>query len=60
MKRYQCLVPGCDWHTQDDSEAELVRRAAQHLRDVHDEAIVRPEMVERIKQRIDDGPAASA
>ena len=57
MKKYQCLVPGCDWHTQAEDNAEIVRRAAEHLRQVHDEAIVRPEMVEHIKQRIDDSGA---
>lgn len=52
MKQYECLVPGCTWHTQADSEAEIVRRASQHLREVHDEDAVRPEMIDRIKQRI--------
>lgn len=52
MKQYECLVPGCPWHTQADGEAEIVRRAAEHLREVHGETVVRPEMVERIKQRI--------
>jgi len=52
MKQYECLVPGCPWHTQADNDAEIVRRAAEHLREVHGETVVRPEMVERIKQRI--------
>lgn len=52
MKQYECLVPGCPWHTQADNEAEIVRRAAEHLREVHGETVVRPEMVERIKERI--------
>ena len=52
MKQYECLVPGCAWHTEAKDDAEIVRRAAEHLREVHDEAVVRPEMVERIKQRI--------
>jgi predicted small metal-binding protein len=54
MKQYECLVPGCQWHTQADEPAEIVRRAAEHLRSVHSETVVRPEMVERIKQRIHD------
>lgn len=54
MKQYECLVPGCPWHTQAENEAEIVRRTADHMRSVHNEAVVRPEMVERIKQRIDD------
>jgi predicted small metal-binding protein len=52
MKQYECLVPGCPWHTQAEETAEIVRRAAEHLRQVHDETVVRPEMVERIKERI--------
>lgn len=52
MKRYECLVPGCPWHTQADNEAEIVSRAADHLRGTHGETVVRPEMVDRIKQRI--------
>ena len=52
MKRYDCLVPGCSWHTEGTDSAEIVRRAADHLRGVHDETVVRPEMIERIKERI--------
>ena len=52
MKQYDCLVPGCSWHTEAEDTAEIVRRAAEHLRTVHDETVVRPEMVERIKERI--------
>ena len=51
MKQYECLVPGCSWHTEAKNEAEVVRRAADHLRTAHDEAIVRPAMIERIKAR---------
>lgn len=52
MKHYDCLVPGCSWHTDADNTAEIVRRATEHLRTVHDETEIRPEMVEHIKQRI--------
>ncbi|RYE09058.1 MAG: DUF1059 domain-containing protein [Hyphomicrobiales bacterium] len=58
MKQYECLVPGCQWHTQADDPAEIVRRAADHLRSVHAEAEVRPEMIDRIKQRIHAAQAA--
>lgn len=54
MKKYDCLVPGCNWHTEAEEQAEVVRRAAEHLRSVHGEAVVRPEMVDRIKQRVLD------
>ena len=45
MKQLECLVPGCPWHTQADDEAEIVRRAAEHLREVHGETEIRPDMV---------------
>ena len=58
MKRYDCLVPGCKWHTDAADSAEIVRRAADHLRTAHDEAEIRPAMVERIKERIADAAPA--
>jgi predicted small metal-binding protein len=57
MKKYDCLVPGCTWHTEAEEQAEVVRRAAEHLRSVHGEAEVRPDMVDRIKQRVLDHAA---
>ncbi len=56
MKSFECgtLVPGCSWHTQSEESAEIVRRAAEHLRTAHEEEIVRPNMVEEIKARIHD------
>jgi predicted small metal-binding protein len=54
MKQFQCgtLVPGCQWHTHDEDEAEIVRNAVEHMRVVHGEQIIRESMVEAIKQRI--------
>jgi predicted small metal-binding protein len=62
MKSFKCgsLVPGCDWHTRNDDEAEVVRRAVDHLKSAHGEDKVRPEMVERIKERIKDEAASAA
>ena len=56
MKQFECgpLVPGCHWHTQAEESAEVVRRAAEHLRNVHGETLVRPDMIDRIKQRVHD------
>ncbi len=54
MKHYDCLVPGCTWQTEAEEGAEVVRRAAEHLRNAHDETVIRPEMVEHIKERIVD------
>jgi predicted small metal-binding protein len=54
MKSFDCgsLVPGCGWHTAAEATAEVVRRAADHLRNTHGETVIRPEMVERIKERV--------
>lgn len=62
MRRFDCgsLVPGCDWHTRADDEAEVVRRAVEHLRDAHGETTIRETMVENIKQRITDETSAAA
>ncbi len=56
MKTFQCgtLVPGCHWQTSAEEEAEVVRRAVDHLRSHHEELVVRETMVENIKQRIKD------
>lgn len=60
MKQLDCLVPGCPWHTQGTDEAELVRRGAEHLREVHGETEIRPEMVTRLKERIHEADDAAA
>lgn len=54
MRQFECatLVPGCQWHTRAEEEAEVVRRAVEHLREVHGETIIRENMVENIKSRI--------
>jgi predicted small metal-binding protein len=54
MKQFECgsLVPGCTWHTEAEETAEVVRRAAEHLRNVHGEQLVRPDMINRIKARL--------
>ena len=54
MKEFQCgtLVPGCEWKTAAEDDAEIVRRAVDHLKTAHEENIVRENMVSNIKQRI--------
>ena len=54
MRLFECgsLVPGCDWHTRADSDAEVVRRAVDHLRQSHGESLIRENMVDNIKARI--------
>lgn len=53
MKQFECgtLVPGCTWHTEAEESAEVVRRAADHLRSAHGEETVRPELIAQIKAR---------
>lgn len=60
MKQFECgtLVPGCHWHTQAEDSAEVVRRAAEHLRSAHGETDVRPVMIDRIKERVHDAGKA--
>ena len=59
MKQFECgtLVPGCQWHTQAEEGAEVVRRAADHLRSAHGETEIRPDMIDRIKERVRDASA---
>ena len=56
MKRFDSgtLIPGSTWRAEADSEAEVVRRAVENLKNFHGETIVRPDMIERIKERIVD------
>ena len=56
MRLFECgtLVPGCDWHTRAPEDAEVVRRAVEHMRQVHGETHIRENMVEHIKARIRD------
>ena len=37
-----------------DEEAEVVRRAVEHMRAAHGEDVIRPSMVDHIKERIRD------
>lgn len=54
MRLFECatLVPGCQWHTRAEEEAEVVRRVVEHLREAHGETIIRENMVDNIKTRI--------
>ncbi|MEO5807758.1 DUF1059 domain-containing protein [Devosia sp.] len=56
MKRFDSatLIPGSTWSAEADTTAEVVRRAVENLRTLHGETDIRPEMIERIKERIVD------
>jgi len=62
MKHFSCgsLVPGCKWQTRHEDEAEITRRAVNHLRMTHEEHAVRTDMVERIKERITEATPEEA
>ena len=63
MRLFECgsLVPGCDWHTRANDDAEIVRRAVEHMRNAHGETIIRESMVDHIKERIvEERPADAA
>ena len=62
MKRFDSgtLIPGSTWKAEAESEAEVVRRAVENLKNFHGEIEVRPDMVERIKERIVDVDARGA
>jgi len=61
MKEFDCgtLVPGCDWHTRHDSEAEIMRRAVEHMREAHGETVIRETMIDAIRSRIQKVRAAA-
>lgn len=61
MRLFECgtLVPGCEWHTRADDDAEVVRRAVEHMRQSHGETLIRENMVENIKSRIIDESKAA-
>ncbi len=61
MKEFHCgtLVPGCQWHTRNESEAEIIRRASEHMRETHGETVIREKMVDAIKVRIELAKAAA-
>ncbi|EJL57248.1 putative small metal-binding protein [Rhizobium sp. CF122] len=54
MRLFECgtLVPGCEWHTRANDDAEIVRRVVEHMRSVHGETVIRESMIDNIKARI--------
>ena len=54
MKEFHCgtLVPGCAWHTRDEEEAEVMRRAVEHMRAAHGEVVIRETMIDAIRSRV--------
>jgi predicted small metal-binding protein len=50
MKQFRCgdVVPGCQWVTRSEDEAELFARIGAHARDEHGMDEVPPEVVDEI------------
>lgn len=61
MKEFHCgtLVPGCDWHTRDEEEAEVMRRAVEHMREAHGEVVIRETMIDAIRSRVTEAKNAA-
>lgn len=62
MRLFECgsLVPGCPWHTRAEEDAEVVRRAVEHLKSAHGEDIIRESTIDHIKERIVSVPGTTA
>lgn len=62
MRLFECgtLVPGCNWHTRAAEDADVVRRAVDHMKSAHGETVIRESMVDHIKTRIRDTEAKAA
>jgi predicted small metal-binding protein len=56
MREFHCgtLVPGCNWHTRHQDDAEVIRRTVEHLQTTHGETIIRERMLDAIKARIEE------
>ena len=60
MKQFHCgsLVPGCEWRTRHEDEAEIIRRASEHIRGAHVDMTVSETTVEAIRSRIQKAGAS--
>ena len=61
MKELFCgsIVPGCDWHGRAETEAELLRKAAEHARTAHGIEQISPDLLANIRSKIVDSDAPS-
>lgn len=50
----------CDWHTCADTEEEVMRQAAIHAEEAHGMTEIPPEMMEKAKAAIKEGPCPTA
>ena len=54
MKAIACgdMVPGCNFRARAETEAELMQKVSDHVRDAHPEVEMTPEMVSSLKGKI--------
>jgi len=54
MKHLKCgsVIPGCDWQTHANSQAEVIRRACQHMRRAHGIEVITDNMMHAVKAQI--------
>ena len=54
MKQFRCgdVVPGCEWVTRGDDDAELMAQIGAHARETHGMDEVPPEVVDQIQSVI--------
>lgn len=60
MKRFACgsVVPGCDAIFEGATEADILAQLPDHARDAHDMNEIPTEVVDQVRARITDLPAA--
>lgn len=55
MKELKCgsVIPGCDWTIRGDCDAEVIRRACQHMRHTHGVDVITDTMMHAIRLQIE-------
>jgi predicted small metal-binding protein len=61
MKELFCgsIVPGCDWHGRAETEAELLRKVAEHARTAHGIEDISPNLLASVRSKIVESDAPS-
>ena len=61
MKELFCgsIVPGCDWHGRAETDAELLRKVAEHARIAHGIEDISPNLLASIRSKIVESDAPS-
>lgn len=56
MKELKCgsIIPGCDWQTRASTDAEIIRRACNHMRNAHGIEKITDKMMHSVKTQIEN------